>query len=395
MNGVQLDSEWASTESDSTMYFRESQSTRRDMHPEMHTSSDLRLSLESAESVYALGFSRARRMQLGLFLNELVGRKSLKYRVICKENIENIEDGARILLWGMKTHPALVSLVERKDVCIFRVEDSFIGSGREVLGERVYSLVIDPIGIYTDANHECYIERILANIEFSKADLSRAIDLKHLLNSKAVFKYRNTSYRELNVRGTANNKIILVPGQIDTGWSVRESGKGHNSLSVLQLVRDLNRDAYIIFKLPSLHYRSTPLLLKDNRLKCADKVVSDARIGQCIELADEVHTVTSLAGFEALLRGKAVTTYGTPFYGGWGLTTDYSDFERRKRKVTLDELIYAALVLYPQYYSYLRRSLCSVEDAVLEFANEKRSLLGGLAGFVVSKLARLAVFNMD
>ena len=32
--------------------------------------------------------------------------------------------------------------------------------------------------------------------------------------------------------------------------------------------------------------------------------------------------MTSLAGFEALLRGRPVTTYGMPFYAGWGLTRD-------------------------------------------------------------------------
>ena len=32
--------------------------------------------------------------------------------------------------------------------------------------------------------------------------------------------------------------------------------------------------------------------------------------------------MTSLMGFEALLRGIPVTTLGTPFYAGWGLTTD-------------------------------------------------------------------------
>ena len=32
--------------------------------------------------------------------------------------------------------------------------------------------------------------------------------------------------------------------------------------------------------------------------------------------------MTSLTGFDALLRGKRVVTHGLPFYAGWGLTTD-------------------------------------------------------------------------
>jgi capsular polysaccharide export protein len=35
-----------------------------------------------------------------------------------------------------------------------------------------------------------------------------------------------------------------------------------------------------------------------------------------LSAVDEVHTLTSLAGFQALLRGKPVTCYGQPFYAG-------------------------------------------------------------------------------
>jgi capsular polysaccharide export protein len=57
---------------------------------------------------------------------------------------------------------------------------------------------------------------------------------------------------------------------------------------------------------------------------------------------------TSLIGFEALMRGKAVTTIGRPFYAGWGLTDDV-DPPPRARSLTLDELLAAALILYPSY----------------------------------------------
>ena len=60
--------------------------------------------------------------------------------------------------------------------------------------------------------------------------------------------------------------------------------------------------------------------------------------------------MSSLAGFEALLRGKAVTTYGAPFYAGWGLTRDLGPVpDRRTATRTLDELVAAVLLLYPRY----------------------------------------------
>ncbi len=61
---------------------------------------------------------------------------------------------------------------------------------------------------------------------------------------------------------------------------------------------------------------------------------------------DELHTLTSLAGFEALLRGRRVVVYGRPFYAGWGLTTDLAQIDRGRR-LTLEELVAGALILYP------------------------------------------------
>ena len=68
-------------------------------------------------------------------------------------------------------------------------------------------------------------------------------------------------------------------------------------------------------------------------------------LNQC----DELHTMTSLTGFEALLRMKKVFTYGLPFYAGWGLTSDAISCTRRTRKRSLDELVYLTLVAYPRY----------------------------------------------
>ena len=47
-------------------------------------------------------------------------------------------------------------------------------------------------------------------------------------------------------------------------------------------------------------------------------------------MVDEVHVNSSLAGFEALLRGTKVSTYGVPFYAGWGLTEDHGPIPARR-----------------------------------------------------------------
>jgi capsular polysaccharide export protein len=81
---------------------------------------------------------------------------------------------------------------------------------------------------------------------------------------------------------------------------------------------------------------------------------------------DDVHVMTSLAGFEALLRGKKVFCYGLPFYAGWGLTSDAVPHPRRTRRLTLDELVAGALIEYPLYFSRTGSARLTPERAVGE-----------------------------
>jgi capsular polysaccharide export protein len=95
-----------------------------------------------------------------------------------------------------------------------------------------------------------------------------------------------------------------------------------------------------------------------------------------LQAADEVHVLTSLAGFEALLRGKAVTCYGQPFYAGWGLTHDMTPHARRTRSLQLDELVAGALLLYPLYLSRAHKRLITPEQALDELLAWKTCVAG-------------------
>ena len=67
---------------------------------------------------------------------------------------------------------------------------------------------------------------------------------------------------------------------------------------------------------------------------------------------DEVWTCSSQLGFEALMLGKKVKTYGLPFYAGYGLTDDYMRFDQvlqRRPNRTLEEVFYKAYIDYSNY----------------------------------------------
>ena len=91
-----------------------------------------------------------------------------------------------------------------------------------------------------------------------------------------------------------------------------------------------------------------------------------------LETVDAVHVLTSLAGFEALMRGRDVTCHGVPFYAGWGLTRDLGAVpDRRTRTLTLDALIAGVLILYPRYLDPITGLPCPPEVLVGRMATRR------------------------
>ncbi len=103
-------------------------------------------------------------------------------------------------------------------------------------------------------------------------------------------------------------------------------------------------------------------------LKYADAVAYKASITSLLDRVHEVHTLTSLSGFEALLRRLQVVTYGLPFYAGWGLTEDRERCERRRRQLELDELVAGALILYPRYVHRPSLAPCEAADVAYQLS---------------------------
>ncbi|WP_272873649.1 hypothetical protein [Candidatus Accumulibacter phosphatis] len=105
---------------------------------------------------------------------------------------------------------------------------------------------------------------------------------------------------------------------------------------------------------------------------------------------DEVHSLTSLTGFEALLRGKKVVCYGQPFYAGWGLTVDLMPPPRRTRTLTLDELVAGVLIMYPAYLSRQTGRFTTPERAVEELLawRQERSIFLNIWRRIIGRLFR-------
>ena len=105
------------------------------------------------------------------------------------------------------------------------------------------------------------------------------------------------------------------------------------------------------------------MVAEADALRFADRVVSSAATAALLGEIDELHTLTSLAGFEALLRGRRVVVYGQPWYAGWGLTHDKVVI-KRGRQLTLEELVAGALIVYPRYLDPVTRLPCGPETII-------------------------------
>ncbi len=110
-------------------------------------------------------------------------------------------------------------------------------------------------------------------------------------------------------------------------------------------------------------------VVDSDALQVADRIVREPGMAALLDAVDAVHVLTSLTGFEALMRGREVTCHGTPFYSGWGLTRDLRVVpERRGRILALDELVAGVLILYPRYLDPVSGLPCPPEVLVNRMA---------------------------
>lgn len=272
---------------------------------------------------------------------------------------------ATIVVWGSKKAELYHSVNK-----IVRMEDGFIhslGLGSDL--SPPYSQILDTTGIYFDAQHNNDLFILLNTYVFDSELIERAKNLKRLIVETGVTKY-NLGREPCRWQRTPGQHVILVVGQVADDASLRLGTSGAIN-TVDKLLMDVwknNPNALII-------YKPHPDVLSGNRqgLTHAQQychvVDIESDIISILEQVDEVHTLSSLAGFDALIRGKKVVTYGMPFYAGWGLTVDkVGRIQYRDRKVSLDELIAATLILYPIYWDWDLKEFSTPEAIIKKMA---------------------------
>ena len=238
---------------------------------------------------------------------------------------------------------------------VWRLEDGFlrsVGLGSDFTAPG--SLVLDTSGLYFDSGSPSDLEKLLNEHDCRPGEIQRASRLRRRILDSGVSKYTLEGERQgaHGFERPPGRRSVLVVGQVEDDESVKRGCAAvSTNTELLQAARKARPDDWIV-------YRPHPDVASGNRqgeidpvacAGCADAVDAGGSIGACIDAVDEVHVMTSLTGFEALMRGRDVVTWGAPFYAGWGLTDDRMSVPRRTRRRTLDELVYLALIEYPRY----------------------------------------------
>lgn len=301
--------------------------------------------------------------------------------------------GRALVCWGGRADAALQAKARRRGVALCRIEDGFlrsVGLGAEC--HQPLSLVIDRRGIHYDAGRPSDLEALLNETDFDAALLARAGELIRRLTAHRLTKYSPAAGAVRLPDPPSDRPVILVPGQVDSDASLRHGAPGGQGMeAMLAAVRAAEPDAFIVFKphpdVVAGHRRglSDPARI----LAHADAVAPDAAIADLIAACDAVHALTSLTGFEALLRGKPVTCHGLPFYAGWGLTRDRLACPRRTRRLTLEALVAGALIVYPRYIDPVTGLTCPPEIAVSRLLERRQAVAAGAGEPLIVRLRRL------
>lgn len=312
--------------------------------------------------LYLVGFSLWKRAFMQAFCRPLA-----EELCFVRKPPKRLTGDEQVLVWGSR-YPELTSAI--------RVEDGFIRS--KGLGSnlcRPSSLSLDPVGIYFDSRSPSGLEQLLNYQELTQSQLDRGEQLLTLLRENKVSKY-NVGAPAHFTPPADGRPLVLVVGQVDGDASILTGSPTiRSNEQLLWAVRAAKPEAHIL-------YKPHPDVVAGNRAgaisaaclaECVDSQVLDIGLTSLYPHVDELHTMTSLSGFEALVQGVKVTTWGQPFYSGWGLTTDAHPPARRQRSLPLAALVYLTLVAYPLYIDWQSGLWISPEQLIRQLATQGQS----------------------
>lgn len=350
-----------------------------DAHEAVRILADWRATLRANRRIAAaVGMSGWKREAIGRFLWDGTRRPPF---VAAEQALGATGAGQAIAYWPSRTPADFRLRAERAGADAWQVEDGFLrsaGLGAEC--RPPLSIIVDRAGgIHYDPSGASEIEHLLATHPFDAPLLSRARALRERIVAARLCKYGVDAGAPPAGLPTGR-RIVLAVGQVADDLSVIRNG-GRGMAGFLRRVRAAEPDAFLV-------YRPHPDVIAGLRSGTvrgageADLILPGGSLLGLLERVDAVHVLSSLTGFEALMRGVAVVVHGAPFYAGWGLTRDLAPIPaRRGRQLSLDALVAAALILAPRYLDPETQLPCPPEVVVERLAKTGQPAYNMVTGF--------------
>lgn len=238
----------------------------------------------------------------------------------------------------------------------WHLEDGFLRSvalGKD--GGAPVSIIVDDLALPVDGGRPSRLERLIAAAPGGVDGAGKQI--REQMVRHKLSKYNNLPHRQPAIEPSQRRRILLVD-QVHGDVSVPRALGSRRSFD--RMLNDaLESGAQCVVRThPDVMagYRKGYITERAARTTGVVLLADKVSVASILDVVDEVWTVSSQVGFDALLRGIPVRCYAVPFYAGWGLTEDrggpaaLSALARRATaKPSVDQLTAAALGHYPSY----------------------------------------------
>ncbi|WP_160836541.1 capsular polysaccharide export protein, LipB/KpsS family [Halobacillus litoralis] len=321
---------------------------------------------------FLIGFSKWKRPHVETFLQEYEVRfveDNVNYGKLFKE-VKLYKDPV-FIVWGYKESQKINAFSATYNIPLYRLEDGFIRSvDLGASHSKPLSMCLDSQALYFDSTQRTDLEDILNSYDFDANSelLIQASESIKQLKDLQISKYNNVEAKDAEaIYGPKKKRRILVIGQVEDDASIKRGCaiKLTNN-DLVWIAKTENPDAEIIYKPhPDVLFGKRPMQSNPKDVDHIAHVIKEPlSLSDSFKTIDHVYTITSLAGFEALLRDIPVTTLGAPFYSGWGLTDDRQPVERRQRNLTVEQVFAAAYILYPKYVNPFTKRETTITETI-------------------------------
>jgi capsular polysaccharide export protein len=265
------------------------------------------------------------------------------------------------------------AFAQRHGTAFLAAEDGFLRSvGAHRIKPPPLSLVLDDEGIYYRAATPSRLERLITAAPRFDATRRAAAE-------RAMVRVRTEKLTKYNVLGppsAADGRpvAVLLVDQVFGDQSIAgglASAASFAAMVTAALAEASAADIAVKVHPDVLAGRASGYLLEHARRHGLALIADAGNPFDLLARVGRVFTVSSQLGFEALVAGVSVRTFGVPFYAGWSLTEDtpteaaaVAALARRAQPRTLQEVFAAAYVAYPRYADPVRREAIGVEQAI-------------------------------